>query len=175
MPIRFRCAHCDKLLGIARRKAGSIVNCPQCGQPLIVPTPEEEVADEALASASSTRRTEMPADGTGRGDGTAKLFEDDEIDRLLDSSPDLQPRPAGGNHPLPATVPAPSRAIVPQARPSANGLPVPLPMPVPAALPISVPSAGGIPVGKIVVLILIVFALVTGAFVAGLFVGKGMK
>ena len=37
MPIRFRCVYCDKLLGIAKRKAGAVVNCPQCGQPLIVP------------------------------------------------------------------------------------------------------------------------------------------
>jgi hypothetical protein len=41
MPIRFRCVYCDKLLGIARRKAGAVVNCPQCQQPLIVPTPED--------------------------------------------------------------------------------------------------------------------------------------
>ena len=49
MPIHFRCAHCEKLLGIARRKAGSIVNCPQCEQPLIVPTPEPgEVSSTGL-------------------------------------------------------------------------------------------------------------------------------
>ncbi len=38
MPIRFRCPHCTRLLGIARRKAGTQTNCPQCGRPLTVPT-----------------------------------------------------------------------------------------------------------------------------------------
>jgi phage FluMu protein Com len=38
MPIRFRCTSCRKLLGIARRKAGTVVKCPDCGSDLIVPT-----------------------------------------------------------------------------------------------------------------------------------------
>ena len=32
MPIRFRCPHCERLLGIARRKAGTPIRCPQCGE-----------------------------------------------------------------------------------------------------------------------------------------------
>ena len=31
MPIRFRCAYCNQLMGIAHRKAGSVVRCPTCG------------------------------------------------------------------------------------------------------------------------------------------------
>lgn len=42
MPIRFRCAHCDQLMGIARRKAGTIVSCPTCEGQIIVPQPEPE-------------------------------------------------------------------------------------------------------------------------------------
>ena len=73
MPIRFRCVYCDKLLGIARRKAGAVVNCPQCGQPLIVPTPEPEPEPTAARPAhhlspasysSATTSTNAP----GRGD-----------------------------------------------------------------------------------------------------------
>ncbi len=37
MPIHFRCVYCNKLLGIGKRKSGAIVNCPQCGEQLIVP------------------------------------------------------------------------------------------------------------------------------------------
>ena len=37
MPIRFRCRHCTRLLGIARRKAGTAIRCPQCGELLTVP------------------------------------------------------------------------------------------------------------------------------------------
>ena len=44
MPIRFRCAYCNQLLGISRRKAGSVVQCPKCAGQVIVPPqgPEEE-------------------------------------------------------------------------------------------------------------------------------------
>jgi len=41
MPIRFRCPHCSRLLGIAKRKAGTTTNCPQCGCSLTVPTEDE--------------------------------------------------------------------------------------------------------------------------------------
>jgi len=37
MPIRFRCNHCERLLGIARRKAGAQIRCPQCGESITVP------------------------------------------------------------------------------------------------------------------------------------------
>lgn len=39
-PIKFRCHRCDKLLGVSARKAGAVVNCPECGAPLQIPTPE---------------------------------------------------------------------------------------------------------------------------------------
>src|SRR6516162_1467871 len=40
MPIRFRCAYCNQLMGIAHRKAGSVVRCPKCAGEIIVPVPE---------------------------------------------------------------------------------------------------------------------------------------
>jgi hypothetical protein len=50
MPIRFRCVHCNQLLGIARRKAGMMVRCPSCAVEVLVPSadnPEDlEVATE---------------------------------------------------------------------------------------------------------------------------------
>ncbi len=42
MPIRFRCHHCNQLMGIARRKAGAIVQCPTCHASVQVPQPEPE-------------------------------------------------------------------------------------------------------------------------------------
>jgi hypothetical protein len=39
MPIRFRCAYCNQLMGIARRKAGTVVRCPTCAGQVIVPDP----------------------------------------------------------------------------------------------------------------------------------------
>jgi hypothetical protein len=41
MPIRFRCPRCSRLLGIARRKIGAQTACPQCGETITVPNPEE--------------------------------------------------------------------------------------------------------------------------------------
>lgn len=39
-PIKFRCHRCDKLLGVSARKAGAVVNCPECGASLQIPAPE---------------------------------------------------------------------------------------------------------------------------------------
>ena len=38
MAIKFRCPHCQQLLGISTTKAGTIVDCPACGRSLNVPT-----------------------------------------------------------------------------------------------------------------------------------------
>ncbi len=57
MPIRFRCAFCNQLLGIARRKSGSVINCPTCGGPLVVPREAEE-QDKNDASHSEQRLLE---------------------------------------------------------------------------------------------------------------------
>ena len=37
MPIKFRCQHCQQLLGISVSRAGAVVDCPQCGRSLRVP------------------------------------------------------------------------------------------------------------------------------------------
>lgn len=37
MPIHFRCTTCNKLLSIARRKAGQAIECPVCGANIRVP------------------------------------------------------------------------------------------------------------------------------------------
>src|SRR5438105_15787579 len=38
VPIRFRCAYCNQLMGIARRKAGTVVRCPTCSGQVVVPS-----------------------------------------------------------------------------------------------------------------------------------------
>jgi phage FluMu protein Com len=42
MPIRFRCRHCQQLMGISRRKAGMTVKCPTCHGSVVVPQPDDE-------------------------------------------------------------------------------------------------------------------------------------
>src|SRR5262245_60470883 len=48
MPIKFRCAYCNQLMGIARRKAGTVVNCPTCNGQVVVPTPPPQVPPPEL-------------------------------------------------------------------------------------------------------------------------------
>ncbi|MCX7701758.1 MAG: hypothetical protein N2039_12850 [Gemmataceae bacterium] len=55
MPIRFRCGHCQQLLGIARRKAGTVVTCPSCQQAVIVPTMDEAEAFAGMTQGPSVR------------------------------------------------------------------------------------------------------------------------
>lgn len=47
MPIRFECENCSQRLSIARRKAGTEIHCPTCGQSQWVP---EEVTDNNLSA-----------------------------------------------------------------------------------------------------------------------------
>jgi hypothetical protein len=41
MPIRFYCCFCHQLLGIATRKAGTVIECPTCKGQVWVPNPDE--------------------------------------------------------------------------------------------------------------------------------------
>jgi hypothetical protein len=52
MPIRFRCAYCNQLLGISRRKAGTVVRCPTCAGQVIVPNTDAEAPPGAPGPAN---------------------------------------------------------------------------------------------------------------------------
>ncbi len=45
MPVQFTCSHCRRTLSVARRKAGTPVACPKCGQSTIVPPAEGPLSD----------------------------------------------------------------------------------------------------------------------------------
>ncbi|MBN2477437.1 MAG: hypothetical protein JXB62_22720 [Pirellulales bacterium] len=63
MPIRFHCKRCHQLLGIATRKAGSVVECPKCGISQVVPSEEAAAAAMAMDHFAKTHETvETPAD-----------------------------------------------------------------------------------------------------------------
>lgn len=71
MPIRFRCTYCNRLLGIATRKAGTETTCPHCGYAITVPVPTEDEAktervntddvDQLLGNHAATERMSEPA------------------------------------------------------------------------------------------------------------------
>jgi|SRR5579871_658489 len=72
MPIRFRCGRCHQLMGIARRKAGTTVNCPTCHTPVVVP-----LEDEAAPA-----KPPMPA-VPPMSDAPAPLFERSDFEAFL--------------------------------------------------------------------------------------------
>src|SRR5689334_2332815 len=73
MPIRFRCPHCSRLLGIARRKAGTETTCPRCGEVITGP-PQDEPAEPAPSP--QPRKQSRPGDDP-------PLFEGEDFDALL--------------------------------------------------------------------------------------------
>jgi DNA-directed RNA polymerase subunit RPC12/RpoP len=90
MPIRFRCAYCNQLMGIARRKAGSVVRCPTCAGQVIVPVPANS-AGGAAAEANKPK---------------AGLFEVADIDKELFNAGSSGP-PAGASAPMGGTAAPP--------------------------------------------------------------------
>ena len=64
MPIRFRCAYCNQLLGISRRKAGTVVRCPTCAGQVVVPTVDG-------------------GEEKGEQEGSAALFERNDFEDLF--------------------------------------------------------------------------------------------
>ena len=86
MPIRFRCVYCNQLLGIARRKAGTVVRCTSCNGQIIVPEPE--AAQQAASSSGSREQSRQQPVPIG-----PSLFERGDIDELLRLGPPAEPSP----------------------------------------------------------------------------------
>ena len=90
MPIRFRCAYCNQLMGIARRKAGTVVRCPTCSGQVVVPATEASTAQ---------------ADSSAPQEPAPVLFERHDFDQLFGpatSEPRKEKDPAA-----PKRIPAP--------------------------------------------------------------------
>jgi DNA-directed RNA polymerase subunit RPC12/RpoP len=77
MPIQFRCASCQQLLGIAKRKAGSLVDCPTCqGKTLVPSTAVENVTPEPPVRVRRERAShERPRH--------SNIFDRVDVDKLL--------------------------------------------------------------------------------------------
>jgi hypothetical protein len=92
MPIRFRCAYCNQLMGIARRKAGTVVRCPTCSGQVVVPAAEPNTA---------------PVDSSDPYKQAPVLFERQDFDQLFG--------PAAGEPRQEKAPPATKRAPAPDA------------------------------------------------------------
>jgi hypothetical protein len=75
MPIRFRCVYCNQLLGISKRKAGTVVRCTTCQGQLIVP--------DAGAATEMAEEGDLPAAPKPPVEA-GRLFERDDFESLLE-------------------------------------------------------------------------------------------
>jgi DNA-directed RNA polymerase subunit RPC12/RpoP len=165
MPIRFRCQHCSQLLGIARRKAGTAVECPTCHERVLVPFADTAAApqggDQPLAPS--------PPAGTAAAHQPSPLFEGSDFDEILQNH--------FPNRPI-ARVEAPARPAAPQQA----AAPVPFDFqraPAPAASAPAVPAPSAVtPVVGIILsptqatlLTVVAILLLALSFGAGLLVG----
>src|SRR5260370_32219784 len=155
MPIKFRCKYCNQLMGIARRKAGTDVNCPTCNGVLRVP-----LQDEPSAPA--------PAVGQGVVPPPAPVFGRSDFEEYLQAEAHNQPALLAAV-PLPAAPPAPLPGTVwnPQPPNLVDVEPAPLP---PAAPPPGIVLSNGL---ATLLTIAIIF-LMALAFSMGLLVGRAL-
>lgn len=72
MPIQFRCGACQQLLGIAKRKSGSVVDCPTCRTKTLVPS---------TASAAGEAPPPIPAKPIRNQ--PQSIFDKVDVDKLL--------------------------------------------------------------------------------------------
>jgi DNA-directed RNA polymerase subunit RPC12/RpoP len=132
MPIRFRCVYCNQLLGIARRKAGTVVNCPHCGERLIVPTPEAD--DESAEIKSQPQPQPQP-----RGElasPTANKPPQAKMPQRASDAAEVVSAPKPASPPIPPVVDAPNRRPAPvpasSAKPAASAAASPQAPPSPS-------------------------------------------
>jgi hypothetical protein len=146
MPIRFRCRYCNQLMGIARRKAGTTVQCPTCHAQLVVPQPESEPQPP-------------PPHQPPLGDAPAPIFERSDFEDFLQNP--VVDKPAAPPVPAPPPPPSPFEEAIPSS--SSLSLPSSSPRSHPPGLLLSPAQATWLTVAIILLLAL--------AFGAGLLVG----
>jgi phage FluMu protein Com len=115
MPIRFRCAYCNRLLGIATRKAGTETTCPHCGYTITVPYPDDGEKTERVNLADVEALLKRPAAGEPPVVDAAEVTQKSGV--------------------LTAPPPAPPKALVPPAPPAAKPVAPAAPKAKPPALP----------------------------------------
>ncbi len=185
MPLHFRCPHCNQLMGIARRKSGTLIHCPTCTKQLLVPRSAEPSAPERPAEMA-----EKPAAPDALTQRPNSLLEKLDVDAILNppapgkavaavkvkEEQRPSPQPSSGAPP-PRLRPEPERSALAAGRArsnsaaaKANGADPDLP-----SLALG-PKGRGIFLSpaRLTVLGVIGVALLGLAFVLGLLVGRQM-
>jgi protein TonB len=165
MPIRFRCAYCNQLMGIARRKAGTVVSCPTCHGQVVVPMPESPLIPVPAPS--------PPAPPVPLEKPRANVFERQDFDPgLFNPNPVPAPLPVPREPVNPPTAPMPPTGgfdVQPVFLP-----PAPASAPVPAPAPPKPPAGPKLTTRQMVLLAVGAVVLAGVAFGAGFAVGKWM-
>lgn len=146
VPIKFRCYQCNQLLGVARSKAGTVVNCPKCSAGLIVPdltepgepAPNPDPSQEASSGAESNepQLTSAP--------GLEDLLAEIRIEDIrVEPGVATEPLPSAATVEAPATVPNVGETPAPAAssdrvEESASVIMIATPDPAPAVAPTDV-------------------------------------
>jgi phage FluMu protein Com len=166
MPIRFRCQHCQQLMGIARRKSGTEVQCPTCRQMVLVPKDEDIAEDTARAVEPAA----APANKDAPAGKAAPLFERNDFDEVLRGTEEAPKSPKLAR---PVAPPRQDRSLAAAAGrvPSYDVEPVSgnAPMSNPA---FAVPNGIFISSTRLTVIAVVGIILLAVAFGAGLLVGR---
>ncbi len=88
MAIRFRCAFCNQLMGIATRKVGTVVRCPKCAQQNVVPA-TSDIAPSPSATCPAAK-TARPA-GSATPLSTNHAADAEEFARACDATTEEVP------------------------------------------------------------------------------------
>ena len=114
MPIRFRCSYCNRLLGIATRKAGMETTCPHCGYTITVPLPQEDndrterLNFEDVEAALGRGVTDVAAPAAGA---------DAPGEQPRPPDPPAPPKPPAVPKPIPPEIAKPKPPVPPPAKP----------------------------------------------------------
>jgi hypothetical protein len=60
MDVIFNCPKCEQELAVDSSGAGSEINCPSCGEPIVIPAPERNILRPGADHVSSAPRLESP-------------------------------------------------------------------------------------------------------------------
>ncbi len=149
MPIKFRCAYCQKLLAITRRKAGTVIKCPKCFGEVMVPNVAGNDDDDADIDVSEPAK-EPPK---------AKPMPPPTHSEKVKSSPSVPTQPEKENKKIHVSKPVGAPVA---AREDKQG---------PPAIPIQ-ESPAGIPSSAVIGLGVTAFFLIFVALVTGLLFGR---
>jgi hypothetical protein len=121
MPIRFRCSYCNRLLGIATRKAGTQTTCPHCGYEITVPIPEEDKA--------TTERLNLDDVDELLGKSGTATVKDAVASAAPPAAAVAPPAPPEAQEPVEKTQPEATKPVTPKPTPAAKPRVAPPPIP----------------------------------------------